>query len=231
LADAFEQNDFLFLLEEAYTQEAGEPQIALSFDYGFDGEDWALAGEFEYGLTKSLQVFVEVPFQNSPQTDFDIDNVEFGVDYAFLKDRGPGSTPEATVGVAVIAPVGESETENWRLEPSLRLSKNILEPIYLHAGAAAELNIEDEDAMMLAEWTVGGGVGWRPRELLTFTAEYLRETEREEEFGVVRREVEHIVAGSVSYEIDDDVLIGAGASQAVSGSGETRLIIQAQVEW
>ncbi|MEL7541455.1 MAG: hypothetical protein AAGJ51_11175 [Pseudomonadota bacterium] len=92
--DDFEQHDFLFLVEEAYTQEAGEPQIGFAFDYGFDNEDWAIAGEFEYGFTERLQAFVEIPFQNSPQNDFDIGNVEFGVDYALLKDRALAQRPK-----------------------------------------------------------------------------------------------------------------------------------------
>ncbi|MEL7541454.1 MAG: hypothetical protein AAGJ51_11170 [Pseudomonadota bacterium] len=136
-----------------------------------------------------------------------------------------------TIGIAAIAPVSDGEAESWRVEPSLRLAKNIIESVYLHASAAAELNVGDKDATRLAEWTVGGGIGWRPRELLTFTAEYLREAERDNAFTALLREVEHVVASSISYEITDDFLIGGGVSQVIAGGDETRLILQARVEW
>ena len=45
------------------------------------------------------------------------------------------------------------------------------------------------------------------------------------------RGIEHFLAGPVSAEVADDVLIGAGLAQGFYETGETLAIVKAEVEW
>ena len=46
-----------------------------------------------------------------------------------------------------------------------------------------------------------------------------------------KRDIEHFLAGPVSAEVADDVLIGADLAQGFYETDETLAIVTAQVEW
>ncbi len=73
--EEFEGQEFLFLTEEAYTQQKGQWQISISSQY-FERKkskeadevklrnQWQWTAEVEYGLSNWLQFEVEIPFQH-----------------------------------------------------------------------------------------------------------------------------------------------------------------------
>ena len=224
----FEVQEVLFLLEEAYTQEDAETQVGLSLDFG-DGDDWSLEAEVEYGLSDRLQLVFEAPIETDDSGDAVFGDIEFGVDYAVLKDEGHGLAPELTFGMAFVAPTS-SEESDWRLEPSARLSKMVTEGVFVHALVSGEYRLEGDDSEW-EEWSAGAAAGWRPYGGWGFTVEYLREEEAENVMGVREWETEETAAFSIAFEFENELTIGAAIAQSVDGRGETRGIFKTQIEW
>ena len=231
----FEGQEFLFQLEEAYTQEAGEWQVGAGFDKSFDPSESLFEFEVEYGITDRLQVAVEFPLL-SEGGETGVGDIEFAVDYALLKETGEGM-PELTIGFGAAAPTGDEVNGfgvgGWGYEVSLRASKQIHENVFAHATGAFEwVPNGGADADALTEWVIGAGAAWQASEPLTFVAEYLREMERETDAGMVDHETESYLSGGLSYEIADDLLVGAaGAVGLNDDSADARLIVKFQTEW
>ena len=232
-AEEFEQQEVLFLLEEAYTQEEGESQFGFSLDYS-DGRDWALEFEYEYGITDRLQVFFEGPIEAMDERTARFGNIEFGLDYAILKDEGPNSPPELTIGIGVSAPTS-SRSDDWEIEPNIRIAKMVSEGLYLHGLLAGEVAIGGGESGFdeggFDEWVLGGGVGWALNEDVIATLEYLREAERENDDAVTDWETTQFLSGSLAVEFENELIIGAAIAQSVEGDAETRAILKAQIEW
>ncbi len=231
----FEQQDFLFQLEEAYTQEAGEWQIGAKADFAFDPWTALYELEVEYGLTDRLQVSVELPIVDGEEGS-GVGDMEFAVDYALVKDQG-GRAPELTVGFGASAPTGEADDGTgagaWGYEASFRASKQVVPTVYAHALFAYEWVPDGgPDADALSEWAVGAGLAWRAADDVALLVEYLREREREEEDAVIERETESYLSAGVVLEVADDVEIGAaGAVGLNDDSADARALIGFQVEW
>ena len=223
-AEEFEQQEVLFLLEEAYTQDKNESQFGLSFDYT-DGGEWELEAEFEYGFTERLQFFLEAPIEKEDGDIAQFGDLEFGVDYAILKDRGTGAAPELTIGVGFSAPTGEGDGD-WAAEPSLRIAKMVTEGLYLHGLLSAEAQLGGGETEF-EEWSTGAGVGWSTEDEMIFTLEYRRDAE----LGDGPRDVDQFLSGSVAVELENEMTIGAAIAQSIDGDSDTRAILKAQIEW
>lgn len=227
---SFQQQDFLFLLEEAYTQEAGEWQASASLDRQFNPGSSLVELDLEYGITERLQLSVQLPWSHEPGAS-GLSASELAIDYAVLKDEG-FATPELTIGAAVIAPTGDDDVSlnGWGYEVSLRTSKLVLPATYVHGMVAYErVTSEGESA---AEWSLGGGLAFRPSRCLTLIGEYIHEIERETDgLGATERQSEDFLSGGIVFEIADDLLIGAGGALNLQDSDEHRLLASVQIEW
>lgn len=230
----FVEQDFLFQFEEAYTQEAGEWQVAGGFDRSFGPSGSLAEFEVEYGVTRRLEISAELPVVTGPG-EAGAGDVEFGVDYALLMDEG--RSPALTVGFLAGAPTGEEEAGRgvggWTYEASLRASKRFHPNVYGHVMGAYEwVPNGGGEADELTAWEFGAGAAWRASDLWTFIVEYLRESERTEEAGFVERETQSYLSLGAIAEIVEGVAIGAAGAVGVGGeSADARLLVRIQIEW
>ncbi len=231
--DEAQEQDFLFLLEEAYVQEKGEWQVGIAWDRTIGATSDSFEFEVEYGLTDRLQVAMELPVVNDDDAS-GVGDLEFALDYALLKDEG-ALAPEFTIGAGAIAPTGGDGTGSgtWGYETSVRVSKQIAEGFYMHgAGAREAVPGGGPDADLLREWSAGAGAALRVNNALTLTGEYIREVEREDEAGNSEKEVESYVTGGLILKISDLLEIGAaGGAGLTEDSADARFIAKFQAEW
>lgn len=134
-----EEDDFLFVLNEAYTQHKNELQIKVGYSFtsareverSFEWEDRkrTIAKErkrsstsqyfleIEYGITDRLQIEMETAYVSVREHSFDeggnqysaFDDLELGVAYGILKETG--LIPAITLGVQLRLPTGSRGDE------------------------------------------------------------------------------------------------------------------------
>mgnify|MGYP001824644750 FL=1 len=167
--DAYPEQDFLFFLEEAYTQDQGEWQFSLAAGYfdnlleeETDGQAvsnrrtdlWLGLLGVEYGITNRLQIEFELPYlrqeieeDEATGGDRGVGDVEFVLGYALIEE-GSGS-PQLTAGLEIIAPTGDEDAGlgagAWGWGPFLALSKQVVPKWYLHANLALQMTNDAEE--------------------------------------------------------------------------------------
>ena len=228
-------HEFLFLIEEAYTQEAGEWQFGVAFDHAFEGSVSQYSVEVEYGITERLQLEAELPVTDGEGV-YGVGDVEFSVAYALLKES-EGASPEFTIAVSAVAPTGDADdglgTGDWGFEASAQLSKKLRDGLYAHIVGGREWTPNGgADAEHLSEWLFGLGAAAYAGDRFALIAEYLREMEREIEQGVTERAVEEYASAGFGYEVFEDVTVGASGAVGLNDeSDDVRLIVKFQAEF
>ena len=150
--EEFEGQEFLFMTEEAYTQEKGQWQLSFSTQYmdrktTKEGDEvkikdqWQWIMEAEYGLSDWFQVSLEVPFasvhkktmEDNETTDFNkagIGDLETAIRLRLLEeDASKWWSPTATIGFELTWPTGhwrrDLGTDRFGWEGNLSLSKTV----------------------------------------------------------------------------------------------------------
>ncbi len=222
-----EGHDFLFLLEEAYTQEDGESQLGASLSHATDAAEWEMEAEFEYGLTDRLQVSIEVPIVKGRSDSPEIEELEFGVAYALVLEDA-SILPTVTAAASVQAPL--SADGDWEYTTSLNTSKQVSDPLFLYTNLAGAF-VSNDAISGVSEWSAGLGVAWEAADETWLIAEILHEEEADLDQGRKVWEQANFASFGLGFEPIDDVIIGAAYAHAFDDSDDSRLIIQAQVEW
>lgn len=181
------------------------------------------------------QVFANLPIVEE-HGHTGIGDVEFGLDYALLKDTG-ALNPEVTLGFLAAAPTGDADDHlgvgGWSYMVSLRASKQLGYGVYGHILGEYEWTPNGgSDFDALTGWSFGAGASWRVAEPVTLIAEYIRKQEREEIHGIVHTGVESFVSAGVSYEFADHFFIGAAGAFGVNDhTDENRIIVNLEKEF
>lgn len=160
--------DFLFLIEEAYTQRQNEIQFAMMGSYFHHNveiekeiEDdevnitknktnqFESIYEIEYGITDRLQVEAEFSYvdisKNTNEHKYrhkSIGNTSLGLSYALIKENN--NLPEIAVGLEIAAPTENKRkslgilSKNWHYGSFIGLSKAIQDNLFLHLRAEYE---------------------------------------------------------------------------------------------
>ncbi len=231
----FEEQDFLFQLEEAYTQDAGEWQVGASFDRSFNSRGSLYEFEVEYGFTDRIQGSFSLPVIDNPGAD-GVGDIELGLDYAVLKDTGRGS-PEVTLGAEFSLPTGDEDeglgNGSAGIEVSARASQQFHPDVHGHALVAYEwITNGGSGADSLREWSLGVGAAWEVQDPVTVVVEYLRERERAEVGPFVSRETESYLSAGFVFELIDDLEFGlAGAVGLTDDSADGRFLAKIQFEF
>ncbi len=231
----FEQRGFLFQLDEAYLQDAGDLRFEAGIETSFDPSASVFELAAEYGLTDRVTISAALPIIDDTGSE-GIGDVGLGIDYGVLKENG-NRTPDVTLGFGASAPTGDADddlgTGGWGYQIALRSSKHFAPDFHGHMVSAYQWAPGGGDnADALTGWAFGLGATWRPLALLSFAAEYLRETEREQVTGIKSRTTEEFVSAGLIFELADDVYVGAaGAAGLNDDSADTRLISKLTIEW
>lgn len=225
--NALEQ-DFLFLIEEGYTQEQGEWQIGSSYSitrYQLDklannSENRTLTLNIEYGVTDRFQIEFTLPYLQSKMHTYSTDNnfhntikesgledSEVEVSYQVIKESD--NMPAISVGFGMSMPSSTNDTfktENLSVEGSLKASKYLDEIGYIHSSISYETNKENN------ETEVNAGVAFvRPfNDSWSIMLEYLFEKEKETELDSNESESELLsyISIGASYENNKGLLFG-----------------------
>lgn len=152
---AWAEQDFLFLIEEAYSQEADEWQWALQLTQSryrldaasSDSKDRIGIINVEYGITERWQLELELPYQRSKITDEDgsdtvsaIGNLELGASYLLFGEEDEGAA--VRVGSSLSAAAGSEKepvrSDEWGVEVFSSASKELLGGHFLHVSISYE---------------------------------------------------------------------------------------------
>ena len=188
-----EEQDLLFLSDEAYTQEAGELQVALAGALGWRGEADARAtaaarwevttiAEVEFGLTDRLQVAAELPWVRSRfpdaeavadpggRVETDLGAVEVELAFALLEEEG-GEAPEVSVAL-------ETNSDGWSAGRGIAVAaaKRFAgrHTAFLSLGREWEEEEEDSEDETESATTIALGYDLRVTEHTHLLAEWMR---------------------------------------------------------
>ena len=234
--DEIEEQDFLFFLDEAYTQDNGEWQVSLSVGY-FDNlregtaEDeqaqhsdlWIGLLGVEYGITDRLQVEFELPYlrltvhEDETARDSGIGDLEFAVGYALIEETD--ESPQLTAGLEIIAPTGDESaglgTGTWGWGPFLALSKQVSGQWYLHANLAFQIsNNVEEDGERFDERELEYGLAavYQPTDNVDLILELVGAYERAQaDEGTEHGRVLQLAPG-IKYEFENGLEVGVAAA-------------------
>jgi hypothetical protein len=145
------EEDFLFLLNGAYTQEANESEIGINYQYikykhngnKKDSIDHSLKLFAEYGFTDRLQIGFSLPYQQSTWYEAgvkadasSIGNPEVGLSYKIIQETS--NLPAVSVGVSVDVGAGSNKepirSKEWAYGGFFNASKHIDDWGFIHAN-------------------------------------------------------------------------------------------------
>lgn len=223
-----DKHEFLFLLEEAYTQERQETQIGTQVFISLEDDGgWESEVEAEYGLTDRLQVSTELEIEKENGENISVEGVGFGIAYALFQES-EGAGPTVSLAFEVEKPVGSEG--GWELMPTLNISKEISDNVFLHSNLAMSYT-SDDGLSGLDQWSVGAGIGWEALDETVFVLELVREEQASADFTNKVWAEETTGSFGVGYEVIDDGIIGIALAQTLEDDGETSLVFQTQYEW
>jgi hypothetical protein len=222
-----DEQDFLFLLEEGYLQNAGETQVDAGV-FREVGGGVGLGFFAEYGLTERLQVGIGVPFGfDHSEDDGGIGDLEFGLDIGLSEEEG--AIPAVALELEGIAPIGAADQGNggWGYGAGLSMSK-ILGKTVLHISGG----LERTESLDLQEWWVGGTLARPLTDGILVIGEARWSTERESSGNDLERERQtELSFGSI---VGVSSILDLGAAMQVVATGEdrgARLQLKMQAEW
>ena len=234
--DEYAEQDFLFLLEEAYTQDQGEWQFSLSLGYFDNLEEeetdeqavvdkrtdlWAGLLGVEYGITDRLQIELELPYlrqeiEEADETSRDsgIGDVEFALGYALIEEQR--NAPQLTAGLEVVAPTGDEDNGlgagAWGWGPFVALSKQVIPKLYLHANLAYQMtNDAEEDGEKQDERELEYGIAavYQPTDELDLILELVGAYEKEKNDEATEHSNALQLVPGIKYEMENELQVGA----------------------
>jgi hypothetical protein len=215
------EQDFLFLLEEGYSQEQAEWQVSLDYQYAryklahrqnkAQDDIWLFA--IEYGITDRLQVGFSQFYQQNKlyrgrqqHNTSTLGNPSFEIAYQIIQEGH--RLPATSIVFAIEIPAGTEKepigSDNWGYEGAVNSSKYIEGLGFFHAGLAYERTEHGDET----EFTYGIGFVRSFNDALSGMIECL--FSHETELGRDTKETEKVVQWSlgVNYQSDSEVVIG-----------------------
>lgn len=250
------EQDFLFLLDEAYTQEEGELQLDFSVDVATDlteeegafessADETTYSLAFEYGITDNLTVEAEIPFISyevevgaEEVDESGIGDIEIELAYQFVRESA--GTPALAFSIGVAAPTGDHEkglgTDTWGYELALNLSRNFADDWFFHANLGYEQVNDakegDDEEVDETELYYGFALAFEATHSSTILLEYLGIEEEEDEDGETEEEESGYVSLGYVYETESELELGlAYAGGTTDESFDNRLIFKLAYEW
>lgn len=179
------EQDFLFITEEAFTQEAGEFQFGVGFEsfsaslneLSANSKQKQLSLEIEYGLTDDWQISIEQSFE-----DFEFSSANFRLDE---EESGPVElglkyqihrTDKASFSAAIEIESPEESGEDWQYGFGLFYSRNLSEDWFVHLQHGCEREdgeLECESGVAFArhvsdQWTLNAEISHSETESVEF---------------------------------------------------------------
>lgn len=226
--DEPEQQEALFVLEEAFTQEEGEWQIGLALSQSMEeGSEREWEAEIEYGLTERLQIEAEFEFEQESGEN-EIGDIELGLAYAVVESEASGE-PEVTIGAAVLIPSGDGEGDASGLgfELSLAASQEVTEGLFAHANLGySEAATRDFGAFRVEQndWSAGAALAYSFADEWFVIGEYEFAREAEDVgLGAVRAST-HTAGLGVTGELAGEFTVGLGGAFVSNGDEESAQI-------
>ena len=216
IADDDIEHDFLFLLEEAYTQEKDEWQIGLSYsqlsidDSDQVDQEQTIELGIEYGLTNHFQVELTLPYKfvdfysNADDSDASgFGNAEFELGYKVLEEQSWWPTISVGGGIEIAASDKDGIREDSNsFEAFINASKYIDDVGFIHLTLTYEESEEDE-----VEQGYGIGIGRPLNDAWIVNIEYLHTNEQEA--GEASETLNQLLLGT-SYTHSSGAIFGVG---------------------
>ncbi len=219
--DESTEQDFLFLLEEAYTQEEGEWQVAAKISQTsfqqIEGDPDSKNKSFdlgvEYGITDRLQLEFELPYQkttlrntNSTTNSSTVGNPEIAISYQLVQEDESKPAITAGFGVEVAASSDKApiRSEEWGYEAFVSLSRYFDDVGFLHASLGYGIGDNGDET----ELSYGVGFVLPLSDNWQIQLEYLVEDEEEEEAGVTEEEKSSVLSFGTNYQFENEMILG-----------------------
>lgn len=238
--EEFEGQQFLFMNEDAYTQEQDQWQLSFTSQYldrkkTREGDEvkikdrWQWITEAEYGLSEWLQVSLEVPFasvhnktiEEGEATHLDkagIGDIETGVRIKWLEEDDQWWQPTVSVGFGLSWPTGrwrhDLGTDRYGWEANLLFSKTTEKWAYHLSGGFGMTDDAREQGESeksdIEEFELGGALVYGAADRLEIICELFAEFEREKTSTGESHETEFYVVPGVGYKLFEDFEMGLG---------------------
>jgi hypothetical protein len=235
-----EGQQFLFMNEDAYTQEKGQWQLSFTSQYQDrkkikDGDEvkikdqWQWVMESEYGLSEWLQINLEVPFlsvhkvtiEDGEATHLDkagIGDVETGIRVRLIEEDDQWWQSTVSVGFGLSWPTGQwgrdLGTDGYGWEVDLLFSKTTDKWAYHLSGGFGMTDDAREQGESeksdIEEFGVGGALVYGATDSLDIICELFSEFEREKSGTSVSHETVLYVVPGVGYKLFKDFEMGLG---------------------
>lgn len=235
-----EGHQFLFIIEDAYTQEKDQWQLSFTSQY-MDREitkeddevkikdQWEWVMEAEYGLSECFQFTLEVPFGSVDKKTIEDDettrlnksgigDIETGIKIKLSEEGDQWWEPTVSLGFGVSWPTGDWKrdlgTDSYGWETNLLLSKTTDKWAYHLSGGFGMTNHAREqgesETSDIEEFEVGGALVYMATDRLDLICELLAEFEKEKTGSDTNHEKEIYVVPGFGYELFDDFEMGIG---------------------
>lgn len=225
--DDVHEQDFLFILEEGYTQEKGEWQFGLSFQNAIyqlatnqkNSTDNAWDFGVEYGFTDHFQIEFSLPYQQSTLYQSDgkstastMGNPEVELIYQVVQESKKLPAISMGVGIDIAASSNKDpiRSEEWGYESFVHTSKYFDDVGFFHANLA--YGVADKGDVT----EISYGIGFvRPfTENFSGMIEYLVEKETENTSISSESETLGQFAVGLSYQDNKGLVAGVGYGQS-----------------
>ncbi len=255
--DEYEEQDFLFFLEEAYTQEKGEWQFSLSVGY-FDNlveeetdeeivdkrtDLWTGFLGVEYGITDRLQIELELPYlrqriEEGDETNRDnsVGDTEFAVGCALIEEDR--ELPQLMAGLEVIAPTGNEDvglgSGAWGWGPFVAVSKQVIPKLYFHANLAYQItNNAEEEGEKKDERELEYGIAavYQPTNDIDLILELVGVYEKEEDDEGTERTYPLQLVPGIKYEFENELQLGAALAVGLNNTFDIGGTVKLQYEF
>lgn len=226
----------LFFMDSAYVEEHGEIELNLTSVFqtdededGVEAKGWANVLELEYGLTKWLELEVEVPwlwaeveFAGQDESVSGLGDVELGAIFQILREEEGSILPTVALGFEASLPTGDykdglgKDTTTYGI--GLNASRKVNNWFFHLAGAfewatdakefeADENETEEFDAI---EFEYGAAAVYAGIEDVELIVELTGEYEEEDGEDGIEEESELYLTPGIRFEVADEMELGFG---------------------
>ena len=235
-----EGQQFLFMTEDAYTQEKDQWQLSFTSQYldrqkTKEGDEvkikdqWQWMMEAEYGLSEWFQVTLEVPFASVHKKTIEdgetthlnkagIGDIETGIKIKLSEEGDQWCEPTVSLGFELSWPTGrwrrDLGTDRYGWETNLLLSKTMDKWAYHLSGGYGMTDDAREqgesETSDTEEFEVGGALVYMATNKLDIICELIAEFEKEKTRTSTSHETECYVAPGFGYKLFEDFEMGLG---------------------
>lgn len=235
-----EGQQFLFMNENAYTQEKDQWQLSFTSQYldrkkTRDNDEviikdqWQWVTEAEYGLSDWFQINLEVPLLSVHKVTIEdgealrldkagIGDVETGIRIRLIEEDDQWWQSTVSVGFGLSWPTGRWKpdlgTDSYGWETNLLFSKTTNKWAYHLSGGFGMTNDAREqgesEKIDIEEFEVGGALVCGIADRLDIICELFSEFEKEKAGSSVSHETEFYIAPGFGYELFENFEVGFG---------------------